>query len=156
MKAQPVRADEDDEYRNAMANYDASFMSNAKWLRLFRAVIQAGISIERAEWRFIGSAHSLWQSFPSERDLMPTRFSDGKFQPFEYRWLESVFIPSRFGSIVGVGYEQEQDTRAIAAVLDVAGQFSIEKSESGLTIYAYRRRISYPFFTDQSISDNPK
>ena len=140
MKAPPVHTAEDDEYRKVMANYDASFMSNAKWLRLFRAVIQANVGIERAEWRFIGSAHSIWQSFPSEHDLMPTRFADGKFQPFEYRWLESVFIPSRFRPIAGVGYEREQDTNAVVAALEDAGQFSIEQSEKGLTIHAYRRR----------------
>jgi hypothetical protein len=123
-----------------MANYDASFMSNAKWLRLFRAVMQAGVSIERAEWRFIGSAHSIWQSFPSEHDLMPTRFADGKFHPFEYRWLESVFIPSRFRPTVGVGYEREQNTNAIVAALEIAGQFSIENSEKGVTIHGYHRR----------------
>jgi hypothetical protein len=131
---------EDIEYRKAVAKYTASFMSNAKWLKLFRSIIQSGASVERAEWRFIDSAHSIWESFPTERDLTPTRFADGRFQPFEYRWLESVYIPSRFKPIAGVGYEREQDTAAIVSLLKNIGEFPVEQSAGGITIRAYLRQ----------------
>ncbi len=131
---------EDIEYRKALTKYEASFMSDAKWLKLFRAIIQAGIHIERAEWRFIDTAHSMWKSFPAEKDLLPTRFADGKFQPFEYRWLESVYIPGRFRPIADVGFERQQDTEAIIAALASVGQFNIEENADGITIHAYRRR----------------
>ena len=128
---------EDLTYRKAVAKYSASFMSNAKWLSFFRTLIQAGITIERAEWRFIDSSHSIWMSFPAERDLRPIRFADGKFPPFEYRWLESVFIPHSFKPTPGVGLTRAQDTAGIVAALAQAGQFPIEKSAEGLVLRAY-------------------
>jgi hypothetical protein len=131
--------DPDLEYRKAMAKYSASFMSNAKWLSFFRAIILAGIPIERAEWRFIDSTHSIWEPFPSERDLLPTRFADGRFQPFEYRWIESIYIPSSFKPTEGVGYERHQDTEAVVSTLARTGQFLVEKPANGITLYAYLR-----------------
>jgi hypothetical protein len=77
-------------------------------------------------------------SFPGERDLEPTRFADGKFQPFEYRWLEFVFIPHVFKPKADVGYEKKQDTAAVVAALEKAGQFPIELSSEGITIRGYR------------------
>lgn len=130
----------DIEYRKALAKYSASFMSNAKWLRLFRALINSGLVIEKACWKFIDSEHSEWKSFPEERDLMPTRFADGKFQPFEYKWIESVFVPARYRPIQNVGYEKTQDVSALVAVLAAEGQLPIVQSEEGLTIHAYQRR----------------
>ncbi|WP_018605372.1 hypothetical protein [Uliginosibacterium gangwonense] len=135
-----MQASADVEYQKALAKYDASFMSDAKWLRLFRAVVSAGLVIDRASWKFVDSEHSIWQSFPSDRDLMPTRFADGKFQPFEYKWIESVFIPARYRPIEDVGYEKTQDTQGIVAALESEGKFQITKSETGITIHAYQRR----------------
>jgi hypothetical protein len=131
---------EDLEYSKALAKYSASFMNNAKWLSFFRAIIQAGIKVERAEWRFIDSTHSIWESFPDERDLLPTRFADGKFQPIEYRWLESVYIPNSFRPKAGVGYELRQDTGAMVNALAKVGQFPIEESATGIALQAYRRQ----------------
>ena len=134
-----MQLNEDIGYHKAVAKYSASFMSDAKWLKLFRTIIACGVSIERAEWFVIDSPHSFSQSFPSERDLLPTRFEDGKFQPFEYRWIESVYIPNRFKPTIGVGYEREQDTSAMVAALDAVGQFPIEEMDDGVRIYAYRK-----------------
>jgi hypothetical protein len=134
-----VSRDEDVEYRKAASRYGASFMSNAKWLKLFRAVIDAGIAVERAQWRFIDSEHSIQVSFPEERDLGPTRFADGKFQPFEYRWIESVYVPNVFRPTPSVGYEKRQDTGALVAALEKVGRFPVEVSPDGITIVGYRR-----------------
>ncbi len=133
-----MNQNEDAEYRKVAAKYSASYMSNAKWLKCFRAVISAGIPLERVRWKFIGTEHFVEVSFPLERDLEPTRFADGKFQPFEYRWLEFVFIPHAFKPKDGVGYERKQDTAAVVAALEQAGQFPIEVSSEGITIRGYR------------------
>ena len=129
---------EDEEYRKAASKYSASYMSNAKWLKLFRAVISAGVPLERARWKFIDTENFIEVSFPAEADLEPTRFADGKFQPFEYRWLESVFIPHVFKPKAGVGYEKRQNTAAVVAALEKAGQFPVEVSPEGVTIWGYR------------------
>jgi hypothetical protein len=129
---------EDAEYQKASSKYSASYMSNAKWLKLFRAVISAGVKLECVRWKFIDTEHSVEASFPEERDLEPTGFADGKFQPIEYRWLESVFIPHVFKSKAGVGYEKMQDTAAVLAALEKAGHFPVEVSQEGITILGYR------------------
>jgi hypothetical protein len=133
-----VNHSEDAEYRKVAAKYSASYMSNAKWLKLFRAVLSAGISLERVRWKFIGTEHFVEVSFPEEKDLELTRFADGKFQPFEYRWLESVFIPHAYNPRMGVGYVKKQDTAAVVAALEKAGQFPVEVSPEGVTIRGYR------------------
>jgi hypothetical protein len=134
-----MQLNEDIGYQKAVAKYSASFMSDAKWLKLFRTIIASGVSIEHAVWFVIDSPHSFTTSFPSEHDLLPSRFKDGKFQPFEYRWIESVYIPNRFKPIIGVGYEREQHTSAIITALDAVGQFPIEEMDDGVRIYAYRK-----------------
>ncbi len=64
--------------------------------------------------------------FSWEKDLLPNRFADGRFQPFEYRWLESVYIPSRFRPNARVEYERKQDTGAIATALSKVKKFSLK------------------------------
>jgi len=135
-----MMSDQDLKYRKSLAKYSASFMSNAKWLSFFRSIIQAGIIIERAEWRFIDSTESMWKPLPSEHDLLPTGFADGKFQPFDFRWIESIYIPASFKPIEGVGYERHQDTEAVIGALAEAGQFQVEVSANGVKLHAYRRQ----------------
>ena len=116
-----MQPNEDRSYLRVRSRYGASFMSNTKWLRLFNAIIAAGLVIERAEWKVIGIDHSFRESFPGSDDLLPTKFSDGRFQLLEYRWLESVFIPKSYQPIADVGCKRRQDTVSLLAVLANAG-----------------------------------
>jgi hypothetical protein len=52
-----VSQSDDFEYRKAASKYSASYMSNAKWLKLFRAVISTGVPLERVQWKFIDTEH---------------------------------------------------------------------------------------------------
>ena len=131
--------DEDRSYRTAAAKYRASHMSNSKWLRFFRAVIDAEVDLPRVRWSFIDSDHSIWVRFPSARDLLPNRFADGRFQPFEYRWIETVFIPHAYRPEPSVGFERAQDTAAVQRAVSAAGQFPLYKSEEGVELIAYAR-----------------
>jgi hypothetical protein len=137
----PVKRDEDVEYRRAASKYSASLMSNAKWRKLFNAVIDAGVVIERARWRFIDSDHTIEVSFPLAHDLREEGFADGKFQPFEYRWIEAVYVPNTFKPTPGVGYEVKQNTAGLVAALEKAGEFPIEEGPDGITIVGYRRQV---------------
>jgi hypothetical protein len=132
-----VNKSEEIEYQKAATKYSASFMNDAKWLKLFRTVISAGIPLERVQWKFIDTEHFIEASFPDEWDLLATGFADGKFQPFEYRWLEFVFIPNAFKPTAGVGYEKKQNTAAVVAALEQVAQFPIEVSPEGVTIRGY-------------------
>ena len=135
----PDAHSEDEEYRKVLSRYTTSYMSDSKWLRLFRAVNSAGISLPKVKWSYIGYDHSEWISFPEEHDLSAHRFADGRFQPFEYRWIESIFIPRRYRPVADVGYEEEQDTDGVVEALSAAGQFEISQSEDGITIYGYKK-----------------
>jgi hypothetical protein len=76
---------------------------------------------------------------PREKDLLPTRFADGMFQPFEYRWLEWVFIPHEYKPHPGVGFIRKQDTEPLLNVINSVGQFEVEVSEEGIRLLAYRK-----------------
>lgn len=126
-------------YRKALAAYSSSSMSNTKWVKLFKAVIESPVDVDRALWRFIDSEQVMMERMPGEKDLLPERFRDGRFQPFEYKWIESIFIPKEFPRIEGVGYRVKQDTTSLAAHLRRVARFDIDEVEDGLWIYGYRR-----------------
>jgi hypothetical protein len=75
---------------------------------------------------------------PSEDGLLPTRFADGRFQPFEYKWIEWVFVPHEFATVEGVGHRTKQDTQGLLRVMREVGQFDVEESPEGVRLYAYR------------------
>ena len=127
-----------EEYRRKVARYSGSFMSDAKWVRLFTAAARSGIAIARAKWAFIGTDHVMWEALPEESDLLPHRFLDGRFQPFEYRWIESIFVPWEYRPDPSVGYTRKQDVGALRRALEAVGQFQLEEDDEGLTIVAYR------------------
>ncbi|HBF28767.1 hypothetical protein [Rhizobium sp.] len=128
-------------YQKALDNYDASFMNNTKWLRLFCTVINAGIPIKQASWKLIDLPRAMLMPFPDFHELLPTRFSDGRFQPFEYKWIESIFVPHRYRPIANVGYEKIQDTTALwVALTSAQEQFPVEQSDTGITIRGYHRK----------------
>ena len=128
----------DDEYRRAMARYSVSSMSNSKWFKLLTAVARSGIGIVRSQWQYIDDGLCVWNAMPSEGDLLPRRFADGRFQPFEYKWIEWVYIPHEFATIEGVGHRTKQDTQGLLRVMRGVGHFDIEESPEGIRLYAYR------------------
>jgi hypothetical protein len=126
-------------YLKARAAYSASFMSNSKWVRLFAAVARSGIVVEQACWRLIPDFHGFWQGLPKERELLPNRFQDGRFQPFEFKWIESIFVPREYRPVANVGYTKGQDVARLQSVLEAAGHFMVRVDDAGLTIVAYQR-----------------
>ena len=136
--AREVRSMEDD-YQKHNSQYSVSFMSNSKWLRMFKAVANSNIEVQRSEWHFIDSDNVLHYPMPQESQLMAERFQDGLFQPFEYKWIESIFIPSSFKPKAGVGYIIEEDTKGVLSAIEQAGQFATELTEAGLWIHAYKK-----------------
>jgi hypothetical protein len=128
----------DDEYRKVAARFSVSYMSDAKWVKLFTAVARSGITIERARWTMLENDHTFSQGMPQEYDLRPSRFEDGKFQPFSYKWIRSIFIPREYRPYPDVGYTVRQDVAGVRAAIERVGQFQLEESEDGLSILAYR------------------
>ncbi|MEW7973704.1 MAG: hypothetical protein AB2794_08960 [Candidatus Thiodiazotropha endolucinida] len=129
----------EDDYQKYNSQYSVSYMSNSKWLRLFKAVAGSGIEVQRSEWHFIDSDNVLLYPMPQESQLMAERFKDGLFQPFEYKWIKSIFIPSSFKPTLGAGYTVQQDTAGVLSAIQRTGQFATELTENGLWIHAYKK-----------------
>ena len=131
------KPDEEDAYRRARASFAASYMSDAKWRRVFAAIARAGVVIEEAEWRFIDTERTAKIGLPAEADLYPTRLSDGRFQCLEYRWIRSIHVPRDYRPITDVGFTRTQDIMALRSAIESAGRFQYSEDENGLTIFGY-------------------
>lgn len=130
---------QDDQYLKAVSAYSVSLMSDTKWRKLFRLLSRAQVKVERATWHFIDLPHPMTQGLPREDELAETRFRDGRFQPFEYKWIRSIEIPREYRPIANVGYAKQQPIDKLVEVLEAAGQFPIEETPDGIAIIAYRK-----------------
>jgi len=114
-------------------------MSNSKWYKLFVTWDKSGIEIEFSEWSFIGSDHKEVHRLPYENELYDERFSDGYFQPFEYKWIESIYIPNTYRPISGVGFERKQDIEGLIRSASTVGKFPIFRTSGGIEIRGYEK-----------------
>ena len=65
-----------DDYAKHARRFSVSYMSNAKWQKLFIARARSGVEIEHAEWSYIDSQHTEIMRLPAESDLLDDGFSD--------------------------------------------------------------------------------
>lgn len=129
----------DYEYRKAVQNYSVSHMNNTKWLKLLSAWAESTVEIDVSHWKFIASEHEEIHSLPKVTDLCQERFSDGRFQPFEYKWILSVYIPSTYKPVPNVGFEREQDIEQLKSIAQALGQFPIFDVENGIEVRGYEK-----------------
>jgi hypothetical protein len=130
--------DQEEAYRKAASRFQVSYMSDSKWLRLFRAVATSGVTIQRARWTTIDNG-GFSERFPAESDLLPTRFRDGRFQPIQYRWILSIFVPRECPPYPGASTKPKQDVAGLRAAIEKVGAFQMEDTGEGLLISAYGR-----------------
>ena len=129
----------DTEYQKIAKQYSVSHMSNTKWRKLFFCWAKSGIKIKFSEWSFIGSEHKEIYRLPNENDLMENRFSDGYFQPFEYKWISTIYIPSNYKPVSKVGFMLEQDTDGLKEIAKSVGNFPIFNKKGGIEIRGYEK-----------------
>jgi hypothetical protein len=72
-------------YAKARAGFSVTYMSNAKWYKMFKAIAIANLGLARMQWKFIDSDRLYDWGVPGVQDLLPDRLADGHFQPIEYR-----------------------------------------------------------------------
>src|SRR6266545_5706800 len=128
-----------DQYEVARAAFSVAYMSNAKWYKALRAIAQAHLHLELAEWKFIDSDLISALGVPRERDLLPRRLADGRYQPVEYKWIERIRFPRAYHPKPGVGLVVEQDLDGLRRVLAEVGQFYIEEDDRQVTLFGYGR-----------------
>lgn len=127
------------EYKKASQKYSVSHMNNSKWLKLFSAWADSDVEIDVSYWKFIESEHEEVHCLPKVYDLLQNRFADGRFQPFEYKWILSIFIPQKYKPVPNVGLEREQDIERLKSIAEALGQFPIFDIENGIEIRGYEQ-----------------
>ena len=122
-----------------MKAFSVSYMSNAKWYKVFQAIAIAQLGITRATWKFISSEHLFNDGVPSLHDLLPSRLADGSFQPVEYKQIEWILFPRIWRPRAEVGYEVLQEIEGLGKVLESVGQLQTVKDGRGLIVFGYGR-----------------
>lgn len=127
----------DQRHEELAAKYQYSFMSDTKWRRAFTAIAGSGVKIERAIWRFIDGEAPWETGLPSVEELDERRLRDGRFQPVEYRWIESIFIPRTFRRRKEIVLDIEQPVDAVIDALRREGDFFLQIRDEGVTVVGY-------------------
>jgi hypothetical protein len=129
----------DEEYEKIVARYSASYMSDSKWRKLFLAWARSGVEIRKSEWHFIDSEHTENHNLPREHDIMEKRFADGQFQPFEYKWIFEIHIPSTFRPDPNTPFEKMQDIERLKQIAAKLGKYPIYDTADGIVLRAYEK-----------------
>lgn len=123
----------------ARAEFAVAYMSDARWYKALRAISRADLRLEHAEWKFIDSDIVWPWGVPRERDLLPTRFADGRCQPLAYKWIEWIRLPAAYRPKARVGRVVEQDLDGLDRVLAGLGRLYTERTLDHLTLFGYGR-----------------
>lgn len=126
-------------YVRFASSLSVSYMSDAKWRKVLGAIADAALPLERATWKFIDSDHLHEWGVPRRSDLLPTRLTDGRFQPVEYKWIEWIRFPRRWRPVADADYSVAQDLEGVKRVLEATGRFHYVEDEQGLTLFGYGR-----------------
>lgn len=126
-----------------IARYSQSFMSNAKWRKLFQVVNNESLELGVCVWKLVSEATPIRGYLPACDVLGPDYVGDcGALNgPFEFRVIEWLEIPASHGYRP---YENAplktftQDLAAVAARIDAVGAFEYEMVADGLRIYGYK------------------
>lgn len=119
--------------------FQTRLMSNARWRDFFPAVAGADPGSSYSGWKLVAEEHTWAHRMPRGLDLRGTHFADGHFQPFEYRYVEWIFIPRRYKPYPGVGLAREQDVDGLVEALERTGKrFPFEVDARGFTIFGYK------------------
>ena len=136
----PRRDPYDRDYERNTKAFSVSYMSNAKWYKMFQAIAGARLGITKATWKFIWSEHLFNDGVPGLHDLLPSRLADGRFQPVEYKQIEWILFPRMWHPRADVEYEVSQDIKDLVRVLEAVGQLQLIEDNRGLTVFGYGRR----------------
>jgi len=121
--------------------FETSFMSNAKWRKLFIALEPT--QLKQAYWKFVDLDDEIRDAFLDEEDLMEKFVGDCGVcgGPFAYRRIEWVEIPAigknpQYEKVPYMNFKQ--DVKAVELILASIGEFEIENTERGIRIYGHK------------------
>lgn len=121
--------------------FSASFMSNAKWRKLFSSLDH--LKLKQAYWKFVGRDEEFRDIFLEEEDLMERFVGDCGLAggPFSYRRIEWVEIPSvgknpAYENIPHMNFSQ--DIEEVKNILNSIGELEYELAERGIKIFGHK------------------
>jgi hypothetical protein len=124
--------------------HSRSFMSDAKWRKLFSVVNVENIEVNCCDWKLVSEELPIKGYLPSSRALGESFVGDcGALNgPFDYKEIEWLMIPRR---ITWRAYKdapessRENNIQAILELISSTGStFEIESTEEGLRVYGYK------------------
>jgi len=136
----PARIDEKLD-RIIKKRFTASFMSNAKWRKLFIAIDRPELNLNQAVWKFIDSDIEIRGSLTKSDELMEEYVGDYGLGPFAYKHIEWLELPRKG---IPHGFEKipfkhwEQDIEGAITILKSIGQFELENTDAGVKIYGFK------------------
>jgi hypothetical protein len=119
--------------------YSASFMSNAKWEKLFRGLDTENILITHIILKRVDRKDPIITYMPKTEDIEGIWVSEGKndcnYFYKEIEWIEliNVYKPSNIPS-----QYVHQTIELAASIISKIGQFEIESTDTGLRIYGHK------------------
>lgn len=121
--------------------FTASYMSDAKWRKLFTELDVPDLMLNQCYWKFVDCEHEILGWFTKSEELMDKFVGDYGSGPFAYKRIEWVEIPT-----VGkpYGYENvpfkhwQQNVTEAAEILNRTGKFEFDMTERGLRIYGFK------------------
>lgn len=128
---------------NALKQYSSSFMSNAKWKKLFAVINDGDIPLSACIWKLVEDKEPKIGFIPDLDQLGEDYVGDcGALNaPFSFKEIEWLFLPFKKGhqpyDKSPIKYEY-QDMEAIKVLIDSAGQLEYEINDEGLKIYGHK------------------
>jgi hypothetical protein len=120
--------------------FSASFMSDAKWRRLFTALAQPELALRQVLWKFVDLERSLRFVLPDaddiEQGVVPDPAGKSPFKRIEWVEILDLDIPTGWEQVPHKHRRQNVDA-ALAALVEV-GQFETEQTQDGFRVYGYR------------------
>ena len=121
----------------------ASYMSNTKWRKLFRAI--ADLEINKCTWKLTDEKEPLDGHLPDPNVMGEDYVGDcGALNgPFSFNLIEWIHIPSKVGfrpyDKAPMQYNH-QDIKEVERKINLAGNFQLEVDEDGVKIIAHKMR----------------
>lgn len=135
------------DYERALAQLDASWMSNTKWRKVLTAMAERPCGVTHLQYKFISSDHIGDGAIPPVGTLEECWIWDGNWVGgrLEYKWIEWVRVPRfvrSYDEKMVSGYTRvSQDVEGLRdVILGATGSAMLVLDEEYLWILGYSRR----------------
>lgn len=128
---------------NILERFSCSYMSNAKWRKLFSVVNENNVKFTHCHWKLVNEREPKLGHLPDFDSLGEYYVGDcGAMNgPFDFELIERLYIPASLGF---KPYENSltiyktQDVQHLVEQLNGLGQFEFENDDKGLKIFGYK------------------